>query len=297
VRTYSLSGDPAGGGYRISVKREAPGSVSAYLHEHLHRGDRVEVAAPRGEFVLDDGSRPVLLISAGIGQTPVLAMLHALARQRSARDVWWIHTTHDADTHAFATEVAELIGGLRSARSLVYYTTPAQPPAPGSHVRAGRLTPEVIASLALPADASAYVCGPEPFMDDVAAALSRAGIGPDRIHTERFASRPPINPGVVRGGAVRPHAPPGPTGTGPSVTFARSALSAAWSDGYASILELAEACDVPTQWSCRTGVCHTCVTGVLSGQASYTTPPLEPPGSDELLICSARPTADLVIDL
>jgi ferredoxin len=70
-----------------------------------------------------------------------------------------------------------------------------------------------------------------------------------------------------------------------------------WADGYGSVLELAEACDVPTRWSCRSGVCHTCVTAVLSGEASYVAPPLEPPGADELLICSVRPTTDLVIDL
>ena len=81
------------------------------------------------------------------------------------------------------------------------------------------------------------------------------------------------------------------------MTFARSGLTTAWSDTYSSVLELAEACDVPTQWSCRTGVCHTCVTAVLSGEASYETPPLEAPGEGELLICSAQPTADLVIDL
>ena len=84
---------------------------------------------------------------------------------------------------------------------------------------------------------------------------------------------------------------------GTAVTFARSALTTAWSDSYSSILELAEACDVPTQWSCRTGVCHTCATGVLAGEAAYETPPLEAPGEDELLICCSRPTADLVIDL
>ena len=81
------------------------------------------------------------------------------------------------------------------------------------------------------------------------------------------------------------------------MTFARSGLTAAWSESYGSVLELAEACDVPTQWSCRTGVCHTCVTAVLSGEASYEAPPLEEPGDGELLICSARPTADLVLDL
>ena len=212
--------------------------------------------------------------------------------------MWWIHTTHDADSHAFAAEVADLLDRLPSAHSLVFYTTPAR--AARRRTRAsGRddSPPTVIAGLGLPADASAYVCGPESFMDDVTAALAAVGIDPARIHTERFGSRSPINPGVVGADAPPPHQPPGPPGTGPAVTFARSGLTTAWSDTYASVLELAEACDVPTQWSCRTGVCHTCVTAVLSGQASYDTPPLEAPGDDELLICSARPTADLVIDL
>ena len=109
VRSYSLSGDPDGGRYRISVKREPHGLVSSHLHAHLRRGDRIEVAAPRGDFVLDEGSEPVLLISAGIGQTPLLAMLHRLASEHSGRAVWWIHTTHDADSHAFSTEVADLL--------------------------------------------------------------------------------------------------------------------------------------------------------------------------------------------
>jgi ferredoxin-NADP reductase len=296
VRTYSLSDDPDGG-YRISVKRESHGVVSSYLHDHLRRGDRLEVAAPRGGFVLDDGADPVLLISAGIGLTPVLAMLHGLARERSARDVWWIHTTHDADSHAFSAEAADLLSRLPSAHSLVYYTTPAQPLAPSSGIRAGRLTADVIAGLGLPTEASSYVCGPETFMDDVAAALADLGLDRARIRTERFGSRSPINPGVVGADAPPPHQPPGPPATGPEVTFARSGLTTGWSDEYASVLELAEACDVPTQWSCRTGVCHTCVTAVLSGEASYETPPLEPPGTDEVLICSAQPSADLVLDL
>ena len=124
-------------------------------------------------------------------------MLYRLASEASAREVWWIHTTHDADSHAFATEVTDLLGRLPSAHSLVYYTTPAEPLAPDSGMRTGRLTAEVIADLGLPTDASAYVCGPEPFMDDVAAALAGVGIDPARIHTERFGSRSPINPGVV----------------------------------------------------------------------------------------------------
>jgi ferredoxin-NADP reductase/MOSC domain-containing protein YiiM len=297
VRTYSLSGDPDGGEYRISVKRESHGQVSPFLHEHLRPGDRIDVAAPRGDFVLTTGSDPVLLISAGIGVTPVLAMLHRLAGEGSTREVWWIHTTHDTASHAFSGEVIDLLGRLASAHSLVYYTAPGQPLAEASGVRAGRLTADVVAGLGLPADADAYVCGPEAFMDGVTTALVGAGIGAGRIHSERFGSRSSVNPGVVGTDAPPPHQPPGPPGAGPAVTFARSGLTTAWSDGFGSVLELAEACDVPTRWSCRTGVCHTCVTAVLSGEAAYEAPPLEPPGEDELLICSARPTVDLVIDL
>ena len=297
VRTYSLSGDPEGGRYRISVKQESHGLVSSHLHTHVHGGDRIEVAAPRGDFVLDEGLEPVLLISAGIGQTPLLAMLHRLASQDSGRDVWWIHTTHDADSHAFSAEVTDLLDRLSSGHHLVFYTTPARSLASDPVLRAGRLTAEVIAGLGIPVGADAYLCGPERFMDDIAAALVGVGLDSARIHTERFGSRSPINPGVVAADAPPPHQPAGPPGTGPSVTFARSGLTTVWSDAYTSVLELAEACDVPTRWSCRAGVCHTCTTAVLSGRASYQTPPLEAPGHDELLICSARPTTDLVVDL
>lgn len=297
VRTYSLSGDPDGGRYRISVKCEPHGLVSAYLHGHLRRGDQVEAAAPRGGFVLDAGTGPVLLVSAGIGLTPVLAMLHRLADEHSAREVWWIHTTHDAASHAFAVEAADLLAGLPAAHSVVFYTRPAEPPDPRSGIRTGRLTAATIADLRLPADADAYVCGPESFMDAVTVALGDIGLATDRIRTERFAARSAVNPGVVAADVPPPHQPPGPRGTGPAVTFARTGLTTPWSDGYGSVLELAEACDVPTRWSCRSGVCHTCVTVVLSGSASYVAPPLEPPGTDELLICSVRPTTDLVIDL
>jgi len=297
VRTYSLSGDPDGGRYRISVKREPQGLVSSHLHAHLRRGDRVEAAAPRGNFVLDQRTAPVLLISAGIGLTPVLAMLHRLARERSPREVWWIHTTHDADSHAFSREVAQLVAELPSAHSLTYYTTSGEQFALDPCIRTGRLSAEGLIGLRPPTDATAYVCGPESFMVDIRTALTIAGLNPAHVHNERFGSRPAFNPGVVSVDMPPPHQPSGTRGAGPSVTFARSRLTVAWSNNYGSLLDLAEACDVPTQWSCRSGVCHTCVTSLLSGHASYSTPPLDPPGENELLICSALPTTDLVIDL
>lgn len=290
VRSYSLSSAPDGGTYRISVKRE--GVASTYVHTRLRPGASVEVAAPRGEFVLAAGTEPVLLVSAGVGVTPVLAMLHELADEHSERDVWWLHTARDAAQQAFASEAHELLRSLPHSHELVCHTAPDETPAPG--VRHGRLSAATLASLGLPADATAYVCGPEAFMTDIRKALGELGI--DRVHTEPFGTLAPINPGLTSVSRTPPHQPPGPPGTGPAVTFARSGLSVRWPDSARSLLELAEACDVPTRWSCRTGVCHTCVTPLLSGTTSYAPDPLEVPDTGQVLVCCARPETDVVLD-
>lgn len=287
LRSYSLSGDPAAGYYRISVKREDRGLVSRWLHEHLQPGSAVEAAAPRGEFCLTDGGGPVLLISAGIGITPVLAMLHALSAAHSDRDIWWLHTARDRETQTFATEVATLIGSLPRARQSVFYSQTQ-----------GRLDRPAIAALGIPTDATAYLCGPTQFMNDMRDALAAGGLDPERIHSELFGTLPPINPGIVDGAPRKlPHPPAGVQGPGPPITFARSGLTVNWSSAYLSILELAEACDVPTRFSCRSGVCHVCVTGVVAGSTTYVQQPLEPPEQGTLLICSAAPATELVLDL
>lgn len=272
VRSYSLSSDT----YRISVKREPHGVVSGFLHTQLRRGAVLEVAAPRGDFVLAPGAGPVLLISAGVGVTPVLAMLHRLAAEHSSREVWWLHTTRDATTHAFAGEAHALLSSLRAAHEHVFYTT------------SRRLTGKALADLTLPPDATAYVCGPAGFMADM-----RAALAPREVHTELFGARGAINPGVTR--TVREPHQPAARGTGPEVTFARSGLTVRDTGG--TLLELAEACDVPTRWSCRTGVCHTCAIPVLAGEVAYVREPLERPAPGEALLCCARADTDVVVDL
>jgi ferredoxin-NADP reductase/MOSC domain-containing protein YiiM len=286
LRSYSLSGGAISGQYRISVKREDRGTVSRWLHNHIAPGSVMDVAAPRGDFYLADDSSPVVLLSAGIGATPVLAMLHALAVQRSDRDIWWVHTTHDADTLAFAAEVDGLIGALSRAHQHVFYSS------------AGRLDRHAVAALDLPGDATVYMCGPDGFMADMRGALADAGIDPARIHTELFAALPPINPGIVAAAQAKsPHLPDGPVGPGPPVSFSRSGITVNWSPAYHSLLELAEACDVPTRFSCRSGVCHTCETPVIAGATEYTQVPLELPHEATVLICCAEPRGDVVLDL
>ncbi|MER5347351.1 MOSC and FAD-binding oxidoreductase domain-containing protein [Streptomyces mirabilis] len=296
VRSYSLSSTPEAGTYRISVKREPHGRVSGYVHTSLRPGDLVDIASPRGTFVLGEGTGPVVLISAGIGATPVLAMLHQLAAARDPRPVWWIHTAHDRAHHAFADETRTLLAQLPNAHQHVYYT--AEAPHPDEpHITQGRPTAASLAAMGIPADADAYICGPLAFMDDLGGYLRDHGLRPERIHTEQFSALPAINPGVTPTAAIRPHQPPGPPGTGPLITFARSGITTLWSPAHASLLDLAEACDIPTRWSCRTGVCHTCITHLVSGDITYTPQPLDPPEPGTILVCCSQPTTEVVLDL
>jgi ferredoxin-NADP reductase/MOSC domain-containing protein YiiM len=295
VRSYSLSSRPGADIYRISVKRE--GSVSAYLHSQLQQGTVLDVAAPRGEFVLTDGESPVLLVSAGIGVTPVLAMLHQLAAAKNTREVWWIHTARDAHQDAFADEARGLLDSLPRAHERIFYTSAdADRPATGAVTR-GRPTLAALSALGLPSDACAYICGPASFMNDMCDALAAIGIAPDGVHTELFGALAAINPGRTDVRRETPHPPPGPAGTGPQITFARSGLTVRWANQHGSLLELADSCDVPTRYSCRTGVCHTCITPLLSGDVAYSPDPLDPPGDGTVLICCARPDTDVVLDM
>jgi ferredoxin-NADP reductase/MOSC domain-containing protein YiiM len=298
LRSYSLSGAPDAGSYRISVKREAHGAGSQFVHARVRPGDLLEAAAPRGTFVLQPGERPVLLVSAGVGATPVLAMLHALAESESGRDVWWLHGARSRADEPFAEESRYLLDGLPHAHRHVCYSRPGPGDVPGrDYQRAGRLSASVLAGLGLPGDADAYVCGPAVFMTEMSASLVNLGIDSARVHTEIFGAAPPSTPGIAPAPARPPHPPAGPSADGPEVAFARSGVTARWGSGYASLLELAESCDVPVRWSCRTGVCHTCETAVMSGAVSYAPDPVDEPAEGSTLICCSQPSADLVLDL
>ena len=298
LRSYSLSGAPGAASYRISVKREPRGAGSQFIHDRLRAGDRVEAAAPRGTFILQPGTAPVLLISAGVGATPVLAMLHALAAARSGREIWWLHGARDRAQEPFSAESRSLLAGLARGHRYVSYSRPGPDDVAGRDYQSpGRLSADVLAGLGLPRDADAYLCGPAAFMTQVSAELESLGIESARVHTEIFGTAGSVTPGIAAAAARPPHLPAGPPGTGPQVAFARSGLTVGWDPGYASLLELAEACDVPVRWACRTGVCHTCETALLSGTVGYTPDPVDAPAEGDTLICCAQPRDDLVLDL
>ena len=298
LRSYSLSGAPNAGSYRISVKREAHGAGSQFVHDRVRPGDRLEAAAPRGTFILQPGDRPVLLISAGVGATPVLAMLHALAAGGSDRDVWWLHGARSRAEEPFSEESRSLLARLARGHRYVCFSRPGPGEVLGrDYQTAGRLSAPLLAGLGLPRDADAYICGPAAFMAEMSAALVDLGVDGSRVHTEIFGAAPAQTPGIASADTRAPHSPSGPSGDGPEVSFARSGLTVRWGAGYDSLLELAEACDVPVRWSCRTGVCHTCETDLMSGTVRYAPDPVDEPAEGSALICCSQPSGDLVLDL
>ena len=298
-RSYSLSGPPTAERYRISVKIEPNGAAGTYLHDHVRVGDILRVSSPRGSFILQAGERPIVLLSAGIGATPVLAMLHALVSAGSTRQVLWLYGTRDREHHPFAGEVHRLMTALGHGRSRVCYSAPgSRDRMPEDFDATGHLSRSVFDEAGVPADADVYLCGPSRFMAEMRRALESLGIGPERIHQEIFSGSEPMTPGIVGAETRAPHVPEHDANTGPLVSFARSGVAAHWNAAaYQSVLELAEACDVPVRWSCRTGVCHSCESGLVSGTVAYDPEPLDQPADGNVLVCCSQPTRDIVIDL
>jgi ferredoxin-NADP reductase/MOSC domain-containing protein YiiM len=298
-RSYSLPGPPSTDRYRISVKVEPNGAAGTWLRDHVHVRDALDVSSPRGSFVLQTSDRPLLLLSAGIGVTPVLAMLYALASARSTRQVFWVHAARDREHHPFAAEVRRLMLALPRARSYVCYRTPSARDKIGEDFdAAGHLSQSVFDEIGIPPKADVYLCGPSRFMAEMKEALAASGVSPQRIYVELFNGSEPMTPGVVGSMRRDPHLPIDDAKTGPLVSFARSGIAAHWNASkYESILELAEACDVPARWSCRTGVCHNCESGLVSGAVVYGPEPLDMPAEGNVLICCSQPQQDVVIDL
>jgi ferredoxin-NADP reductase/MOSC domain-containing protein YiiM len=298
-RSYSLSGPLSTEHYRISVKVEPNGRAGIYLRDHVRAGDILDVSSPRGSFILQSGVRPVVLLSAGIGATPVLSMLHVLAAGRSTRQVLWLHAARDRQHHPFAAEVRGLMSALKNGRSYVCYSRPESRDRMGEDFDAtGHLSRSVLDEIGVPREADVYLCGPNRFMADMKEALATMRFAAERIHVELFNGSESMTPGVVPAATRAPHVPKDDADTGPLVSFARSGIAAHWKpSAYQSILELAEACDVPVRWSCRTGVCHNCESGLVSGAVVYGPEPLEKPADGNLLVCCSQPIRDVVIDL
>jgi ferredoxin-NADP reductase/MOSC domain-containing protein YiiM len=297
LRSYSLSDLPAVDHFRISVKSELKGIGSSFLCSRVREGDALDASAPRGSFTLRRGANPVVLLSAGVGATPLMSMLHALAADSSQREVWWIYGARNRAEHSFREESRSLLQQLSRRRAYIVYSRPAATDRVGTDFDApGHIDIALLERIGVPQASDFYLCGPPSFLENIRDGLRNWVVLAGNVHTEIFGSLDAITPGMAQVSHT-PHPPQGPPGSGPPVSFARSGITAAWDPKFGSLLELAEACDVPVRWSCRTGVCHTCVTGLIAGSITYIPEPLERPASGNVLVCCSQPNSDVTLDL
>jgi ferredoxin-NADP reductase len=294
LRMYSLCGPQDAPSLRIAVKREVDGAGGIYMHEQVHDNDILEISAPRGTFTLSESKDPLVLLSAGVGVTPLLSILHQVAYRDPDRELWWIHSCRNGAYEAFRDEVRNLGLQLSAFRRVMIYSTPANQELCGTDYDIkGHLDLEQLQAMQLPAESEYYLCGPPGYLHNITTALKAIGIAGNKIKFELFGSQ--LEP--VAGGDKAPHLPSENTGQGPLVTFNKSKISFRWHPRFGSLLEAAEACDIPVSWSCRMGVCHRCETGIIDGEVTYSPDPLDSPAGGNVLLCCCVPASPVDLDL
>ena len=303
TRTYSLSDRPNVEYYRLSIKREPPpgdrpdlppGRSSTYFHDRVEAGTRLRARSPRGKFYLDPkGERPVALISAGVGLTPMISMLNAIVAAGSGRPVWFIHGARNGREHAMGAHVRAVAGENDNVRAHIVYSRPLPDDVEGrDHDARGRVDGDLLKRLLPGNDLDFYLCGPTQFMKSLYNGLLGWGVPEDRIHYEFFG------PGsaLTEGDGAEAAADCVECSAEIEVTFSRSGLTAKWNPSFASILDMAEGLGLAPDYSCRSGICHTCACALEDGEVEYVEEPLDPPDPGSVLICCAKPKTDLVVN-
>ncbi|MEO1459396.1 MAG: pyridoxamine 5'-phosphate oxidase family protein [Pseudomonadota bacterium] len=287
-RQYTVSSAPEDRTLRLSVKRD--GLASRHLHA-LPEGAIIEAQAPRGGFTIDAAERrPAVLLSAGIGITPMISMLrHLLAegvRTRHTRPVWFLHSARSMAERAFADELARLAQVSDRVRAVQLLSRPEAEAVHGEDYNlAGRLDVAVLKRVLPFDDHDFYLCGPEGFVQGLYDGLRDMGVRDARIFAEAFGpsslTRRPD--GSAPAAAAEAEAPT-------EVVFAKSGKTATWQPGGGSLLELAESAGLAPEFGCRSGSCGTCAVKA-EGALAYRGSPNAPTGAGEALICCAVPAA------
>ena len=309
LRTYSLSDAPQKNHYRLTIKRESappnqpdayPGVSSSYFHDAVEVGTKLLAKAPRGRFVLDpEGEAPVVLLSAGVGLTPLISMLNAIVESGSQRPTWFIHGSRNGRTHAMRESVREIARAHDNIHVHIRYSRPTAEDVLGrDYDDQGYVDAAVVAQLIgkKNGDCDFFLCGPTPFLKSLFDGLLEWGVPEHRIHYEFFGPASALKDRDRVSGPKR-RAGTSECGQEIEVTFSRSGVSTKWNPSLESILDLAEANGLSPDYSCRSGVCQTCISDLQEGNVEYVLEPLDPPDPGSVLICCSKPKTNVIVDL
>lgn len=315
LRNYSMSACPEHPrGLRVAIKKEPaplaqpdvpPGMVSNYFHDQVQVGDVLTAAGPMGDFVLqEDSDRPVVLLSGGVGITPMLSMLHKLVKT-SQRKVTFIHACENGDVHAFADEVAQL-AQLRDGVQVHYcYRDPSEKDRQNSVFHSeGLLSKQQIQALLPLDDYEFYLCGPSIFMQVYWRLLRELGVNKERIFYEFFGpatvleNEEPVQPEPESSKTVATVVTVVADQDQQGVTFLPDQVQAVIDTAQEqTLLELAEANGLSPDFNCRAGLCNTCMCTLVSGEVEYIEEPLDLPPEGKVLLCCAKPIGAVTVDL
>ncbi len=308
LRTYSLSDSPGKNYYRLTIKKEPappdrpdvyPGVSSTYFHDSVKKGSKLLAKSPRGRFTLDPNNEtPVVLLSAGVGLTPMISMLNAIVESGSNRPTWFIHGSRNKRVHAMGENVRRVAAEHENVRAHIRYSEPLPEERVGRDYNdKGHVDIELLKRLLPGKDLDFYLCGPAPFMKSMFNGLLDWGISQVRIHYEFFG------PASVLGGDRAKVSTPKRAAEATEccgeieVAFSKSGVKANWNPSFESILDLAEANGLSPDYSCRSGICHTCICKIEEGEVEYVLEPLEPPDPGSALICCSRPKTNIVVEV
>ncbi len=303
IRCYSLSDSANQEFYRVSIKRNPPprdaakanlaASVSNFFHDQINFGAILDVKAPAGGFWLDlTHHTPIVLIGGGVGVTPVLSMLNAVAASHSTREVWFFYGVRNKAEHIMREHFAMMEREYPNFHINICYSEPTKDCVAGvDYQHAERVSVELFKKVLPSNNYHFYLCGPPPMMTSLYEDLTAWGVPEEAVHFEAFG------PATIKKVAAQQAAPATTeAGAAISVTFATSGKVVPWDGKVASLLELAESNGVSIASGCRAGNCGTCVTAIKSGDVRYIREPGEKPEAGSCLTCISVPKVDLVLN-
>jgi ferredoxin-NADP reductase/MOSC domain-containing protein YiiM len=305
IRKYSLSDSPGHLDYfRVTIKREPSTedasliSASNYFNDQVEPGIKLQVAAPRGDFFLDPQEEsPVVMLSGGVGLTPMISMLNAIVESGKKRQVWFVHGTRNGIHHAMCKHMRRVAVDNDNVSLHIRYSRPQPEDLKGrDYDSTGHVTVDFLGELLPDKNMDFYLCGPPPFMKSLLKDLLDCGVPQNRIHFELFGPASMLQEGIRSKRALSRKKPVSGEEAF-EVVFLQTGTTAKWDPEYENLLDFAEDQGVFPDFSCRSGICHTCMHELLEGEVEYAFEPLDPPYPGQVLLCCARPKSNLVIDV